>query len=130
MSYFLEKLVIFPEMILLKPRKFSNDSGAGKSSFFNSVESVFTGHVTGRANAGLVSTSLTTQYRQYFVRDGEAVDSQNRSIKFRFCDSMGLEGEAGLKPIDFSKIMDGHVENLAEVSFLLCESLSTFVLLF
>ena len=118
MSYFWEKSVIFQEMVLLKPRRYS--VGAGKSSFFNSVESVFTGHVTGRANAGLVSTSLTTQYRQYFVRDGEATDSQNRSIKFRFCDSMGLEGEAGLKPIDFSKIMDGHVENLAEVSYLLC----------
>ena len=116
MSYFWEKLVNFNEMVLFLRTR--NSLGAGKSSFFNSVESVFTGHVTGRANAGLVSTSLTTQYRQYFVRDGEATDSQNRRIKFRFCDSMGLEGEAGLKPIDFSKIMDGHVENLAEVCYL------------
>ena len=35
--------------------------GAGKSSFFNSVESVFEGHVTSRANAGMVEKSLTTQ---------------------------------------------------------------------
>ena len=34
---------------------------AGKSSFFNSVESVFAGHVTTRANAGMVERSLTTQ---------------------------------------------------------------------
>ena len=36
---------------------------AGKSSFINSVESVFTGHVTSRANSGTLETSLTTQVR-------------------------------------------------------------------
>ncbi|KAF6734323.1 Interferon-induced protein 44-like [Oryzias melastigma] len=35
--------------------------GAGKSSFFNSFNSVFRGHVTGQAMAGSTSTSLTTQ---------------------------------------------------------------------
>lgn len=35
--------------------------GAGKSSFFNSVNSVFRGHVTSQAIAGCSSTSLTTQ---------------------------------------------------------------------
>ena len=90
---------------------------------------MFTGHVTGRANAGLVSTSLTTQYRQYFVRDGEAKDSENRNIRFRFCDSMGLEGEAGLRPIDFSKIMDGHVPDGQEVRFLFAQSYFLFSIL-
>jgi len=92
------------------------DIGAGKSSFFNSVESVFDGFVTSRANAGLVEKSLTTQYRQYFVSNGNAKDSSNKNIKFRFCDSMGLEGgNVGLDAKSMAKIMDGHVENLAEL---------------
>ena len=46
--------------------------GAGKSSFFNSVESVFTGHVVSRAEAGLggvdgMGASLTTEVLQYFT---------------------------------------------------------------
>ena len=40
--------------------------GAGKSSFFNSVESIFKGHVTTRANAGSVNKSLTTQVSLQF----------------------------------------------------------------
>ncbi|KAK7879560.1 hypothetical protein WMY93_033732 [Mugilogobius chulae] len=35
--------------------------GAGKSSFFNSINSVFRGHVTCQAMAGSSATSLTTQ---------------------------------------------------------------------
>ena len=37
--------------------------GAGKSSFFNSVESVFKQRVSRRANAGTAVESLTTQVR-------------------------------------------------------------------
>uniref|UniRef100_A0A3B4ADR6 G domain-containing protein n=1 Tax=Periophthalmus magnuspinnatus TaxID=409849 RepID=A0A3B4ADR6_9GOBI len=36
--------------------------GAGKSSFFNSINSVFRGHVTSQAMAGCSATSLTTQH--------------------------------------------------------------------
>ena len=35
--------------------------GAGKSSFFNSVNSVFRGYVTSLANAGSMGKSVTTQ---------------------------------------------------------------------
>jgi len=35
--------------------------GAGKSSFFNSINSVFRGHVTSQAIAGCSCTSLTTK---------------------------------------------------------------------
>ena len=35
--------------------------GAGKSSFFNSINSVFRGHVTSQAITGSSTTSLTTQ---------------------------------------------------------------------
>ena len=45
------------------------------------------------------------------------MDAKNRKIKFKFCDSMGLEGEEGLTSSDMAKIMDGYVENMAEVCF-------------
>lgn len=35
--------------------------GAGKSSFFNSINSVFRGHVTSQAMSGSSGTSVTTQ---------------------------------------------------------------------
>lgn len=35
--------------------------GAGKSSFFNSINSIYRGHVTSQAIAGSSTTSLTTQ---------------------------------------------------------------------
>ena len=35
--------------------------GSGKSSFFNSINSVFRGNVTGQAITGIAGTSLSTQ---------------------------------------------------------------------
>ena len=53
------------------------------------------------------------QYRTYKVR---ARDNNNKPIKFKFCDSMGLEGgDAGLKAADVAKSMDGHINDQAEV---------------
>jgi len=87
---------------------------SGKSSFFNTVESVFEGFVTTRANAGMVEESLTTQYRTYKVT---ATDVNNKPIRFKFGDSMGLEGgNIGLSPADVGKIMDGHAFDGAELS--------------
>jgi len=88
---------------------------AGKSSFFNSVESVFKEHVRARANAGVGERSVTKQYRQYRVK---AKDRKNQTIKFNFCDSMGLEADdtKGLSPTDIGKIMDGHVKEKFELS--------------
>ena len=105
------------------------------------MESVYKGRVARRANAGTQQESLTTQvdkifyykycknisglkyflqYRQYIVSDGNALDANKRNIKFRFCDSMGLEGDSEkvgkqLTSSDMAKIMDGYVENMAEV---------------
>ena len=50
------------------------------------------------------------------MSNGNAKDSSKKNIRFRFCDSMGLEGgNSGLDASAMAKIMDGHVENLAEV---------------
>ncbi|XP_048020907.1 interferon-induced protein 44-like [Megalobrama amblycephala] len=81
--------------------------GAGKSSFFNSINSVFTGHVTNKAMSGSAGTSLTTQFRTYPVKDGR----EGKPLPFVLCDTMGLEEQsgAGLDIEDISSILQGHV---------------------
>ncbi|XP_039599005.1 interferon-induced protein 44-like [Polypterus senegalus] len=44
---------------------------AGKSSFFNSLNSVFRGHVMLQAASGYGDTSVSKQYRTYTVLDGK-----------------------------------------------------------
>ncbi|XP_055073512.2 interferon-induced protein 44-like isoform X1 [Misgurnus anguillicaudatus] len=81
--------------------------GAGKSSFFNSINSIFMGHVTNKAIAGSTSTSLTTQFRTYPVKDGR----EGKPLPFVLCDTMGLEEQtgAGLDIEDISSILRGHI---------------------
>merc|ERR1711892_678438 len=81
---------------------------AGKSSFYNTIESVFSDYVTTRADAGQVDASLTTQFRTYKVK---AMDHDNKPIRFKFCDTMGLSDTSGLTPENFGTIMDGHVHD-------------------
>ncbi|XP_054458332.1 interferon-induced protein 44-like [Anoplopoma fimbria] len=81
--------------------------GAGKSSFFNSINSVFKGHVTSQAIAGCSTTSLTTQFRAYSLKDGR----EGKPLPIIFCDTMGLEEStgAGLDIDDISSILKGHL---------------------
>uniref|UniRef100_A0A673K0M9 Interferon-induced protein 44-like n=1 Tax=Sinocyclocheilus rhinocerous TaxID=307959 RepID=A0A673K0M9_9TELE len=81
--------------------------GAGKSSFFNSINSIFAGHVTNKAMSGSAGTSLTTQFRTYPVKDGR----EGKPLPFVLCDTMGLEEQsgAGLDIEDISSILQGHV---------------------
>ncbi|XP_073700479.1 interferon-induced protein 44-like [Garra rufa] len=81
--------------------------GAGKSSFFNSINSIFMGHVTSKAMSGFAGTSLTTQFRTYPVKDG----CERKPLPFVLCDTMGLEEQsgAGLNIEDISSILQGHV---------------------
>ncbi|XP_060629774.1 uncharacterized protein [Anolis sagrei] len=82
--------------------------GAGKSSFFNSVKSVFWGHVTAQAIAGAISgTSVTMQYNSYKVKNKE----DGKALPIIFCDTMGLEERegAGLHIDDVSNIIKGHI---------------------
>ncbi|XP_043078988.1 interferon-induced protein 44-like [Puntigrus tetrazona] len=81
--------------------------GAGKSSFFNSINSIFTGHVTNKAMSGSAGTSLTVQFRTYPVNDGRG----GKPLPFVLCDTMGLEEQsgAGLDIEDISSILQGHV---------------------
>jgi len=79
---------------------------AGKSAFYNTVETVFSKNVTMRADMGTLEKSLTTKFRTYKVK---AKDAKNKPIRFRFCDTMGLSATSGLTPEDLGIIMDGHV---------------------
>ncbi|KAI3368611.1 hypothetical protein L3Q82_025615 [Scortum barcoo] len=81
--------------------------GAGKSSFFNSINSVFRGHVTSQAIAGCSTTSLTTQFRTYSVKAGR----EGKPLPIILCDTMGLEENtgAGLDVDDIISILKGHV---------------------
>eukprot|EP00092_Neocalanus_flemingeri_P016618 GFUD01017979.1.p1 GENE.GFUD01017979.1~~GFUD01017979.1.p1 ORF type:complete len:287 (-),score=66.81 GFUD01017979.1:202-1062(-) len=79
---------------------------AGKSSLFNTVDSSYSDHVTHRADAGSTEGSLTTRYQMHKVKE----------LKFKFCDSMGLEGgNTGLTVGDVGMIMDGHARHEAEL---------------
>ncbi|XP_043940806.1 interferon-induced protein 44-like [Protopterus annectens] len=81
--------------------------GAGKSSFFNSVNSVFRGHVTSRAMAGSAASSLTTKFKTYSIRAGR----EGKPLPIVLCDTMGLEETkgAGLCLDDINYILKGHV---------------------
>ncbi|KAJ8270126.1 hypothetical protein GJAV_G00110650 [Gymnothorax javanicus] len=81
--------------------------GVGKSSFFNSINSVFRGHVTSQAIAGSTVKSLTTQFRSYQIKAGR----EGKHLPFIMCDTMGLEegqGE-GVHLDDITSILRGHV---------------------
>ncbi|XP_013862748.1 interferon-induced protein 44 isoform X1 [Austrofundulus limnaeus] len=84
--------------------------GAGKSSFFNSINSVFRGHVTSHAISGSSTTSLTTQFRTYTLKDGR----ERKPLPIILCDTMGLEESkgAGLDIDDISSILTGHLPDL------------------
>ncbi|MCJ8731916.1 hypothetical protein PDJAM_G00204730 [Pangasius djambal] len=81
--------------------------GAGKSSFFNSVNSVFKGHVNCQANTGIAGTSLTTQFRVYSIK------ADGKFLPITLCDTMGLEEgvNAGLDIDDFTNILKGHIQD-------------------
>ncbi|XP_044056400.1 interferon-induced protein 44-like [Siniperca chuatsi] len=81
--------------------------GAGKSSFFNSINSVFRGHVTSQAIAGCSTTSLTTQFRTYSLKAGR----EGKPLPIILCDTMGLEEStgAGLDIDDIGSILKGHL---------------------
>ncbi|XP_073332905.1 interferon-induced protein 44-like [Pagrus major] len=81
--------------------------GAGKSSFFNSINSVFRGHVTSQAISGSSTSSLTTQFRSYSLKAGR----EGKPLPIILCDTMGLEENtgSGLNIDDISNILKGHL---------------------
>ncbi|XP_029110750.1 uncharacterized protein LOC108919030 isoform X2 [Scleropages formosus] len=82
--------------------------GAGKSSFSNSINSVFHGHITSQAVTGTTSeSSVTLKFRTYQIEAGQ----DGEPLPFILCDTMGLEkGPAqGLNIEDIPNILSGHI---------------------
>ncbi|XP_072562857.1 interferon-induced protein 44-like isoform X2 [Paramormyrops kingsleyae] len=80
---------------------------AGKSSFFNSINSIFRGNITSQAGAGEMTTSLTLKYRTYKVKAGRG----GQPLAFLLCDTMGLEqtDHGGVNPKDIMSILKGYI---------------------
>uniref|UniRef100_A0A8C9TBB7 G domain-containing protein n=1 Tax=Scleropages formosus TaxID=113540 RepID=A0A8C9TBB7_SCLFO len=83
--------------------------GVGKSSFFNSINSVFHGHITSQAVAGTTLESSVTLKVQGFFEKPKSQDGE--PLPFILCDTMGLEeGLAqGLNIEDIPNILNGKI---------------------
>ncbi|KAG2461691.1 IF44L protein, partial [Polypterus senegalus] len=81
--------------------------GAGKSSFFNSINSTFRGHVTSQAIAGSSVSSLTKKFRTYSIKSGR----EGKMLPIILCDTMGLEetNNSGMDLEDICSIVNGNI---------------------
>lgn len=83
--------------------------GAGKSSFFNSINSTFRGNMTCQAIAGTADKSVTNQFRTYTIKARKG----GQALPLVLCDTMGLEEmvDTGLDIDDLINIYKGHVKD-------------------
>ncbi|XP_034306965.2 interferon-induced protein 44 [Magallana gigas] len=79
--------------------------GAGKSSFFNSVDSIFRGRVMNKACSGNSERSITTMYRRYELKDS----STKKFLNFRLCDTCGFQEGFAFDAQEFSFIVCGNL---------------------
>ncbi|CAL8284346.1 unnamed protein product [Lota lota] len=88
--------------------------GAGKSSFFNSINSVFRGHMTSQAISGVCGKSVTTQFRSFSIKAGKG----GKWLPLILCDTMGLESQpdAGLDVEDLYNIYKGRIADRYQFS--------------
>lgn len=78
--------------------------GAGKSSFVNSVKSVFKGSITHQILVGCDEDGISDKYRTYSIK----VKDDSDPLPFILCDSLGLGENAGLHTDDVWHILKGH----------------------
>lgn len=88
--------------------------GAGKSSFVNSVKSVFKGSITHQALVGCDRNGISDKYRTYSIM------SKNDSgpLPFLLCDSLGLSENGGLHTDDICHILKGHTPDRYQFDFM------------
>ncbi|GAB1288239.1 Interferon-induced protein 44 [Apodemus speciosus] len=79
-------------------------TGAGKSSFVNSVKSVFRGSITHQALVGCDENGISDKYRTYSIMSKD----NSAPLPFVLCDSLGLGENAGLHTADVGHILKGH----------------------
>ncbi|XP_062393632.1 interferon-induced protein 44-like [Sardina pilchardus] len=83
--------------------------GAGKSSFINSIDSIFQGRMTTGAIAeATAGHSFTKMYKIHKIKDGQ----YGAYLSFVFGDVMGLErgNSEGVQTEDLKKILTGHIK--------------------
>ncbi|XP_062570005.1 interferon-induced protein 44-like [Saccostrea cucullata] len=81
--------------------------GAGKSSFLNTINSIFKGAISSRACTGSAENTLTKSFEKLRIRDPAA----KKHLKFRICDTRGIEKALSIKEEDLRFIMDGNLPN-------------------
>ncbi|XP_041960410.1 interferon-induced protein 44-like isoform X1 [Alosa sapidissima] len=83
--------------------------GAGKSSFINSIDSIFQGRMTNGTTAeGNAGHSCTKTYKTNKIKNGE----YGSYLRFVISDAMGQEtGDSnGVQTDDLIKILEGHIK--------------------
>ncbi|XP_071162520.1 interferon-induced protein 44-like [Mytilus edulis] len=79
--------------------------GAGKTSFFNTINSVFRGYITRQACSGNAEHSLTTVYRMYQIRNSVS----GKPLNIRLHDTRGLEADQGMDAHGMCYLLDGNL---------------------
>ncbi|XP_066548425.1 interferon-induced protein 44-like [Amia ocellicauda] len=82
---------------------------AGKSSFLNTVGSIFQERIVSRAIVGVGSTSVTKKFTPYRLRDKKT----GSHLPFALCDVMGMETRdgQGTHPEDIISAAKGHMKD-------------------
>ncbi|XP_052212383.1 interferon-induced protein 44-like [Dreissena polymorpha] len=81
--------------------------GTGKSSFYNTIDSVFKGRISRSAPCGLSTNCKTIAYTPYEVHV-----MSGASLNFRLCDTRGLEVTQGLDSVECNYLLDGNISDL------------------
>ncbi|XP_062391111.1 interferon-induced protein 44-like [Sardina pilchardus] len=84
--------------------------GAGKSSFINSIDSIFQGRITNMAAAeAATGHSFTRTFQTYHIKN----QKYGSFLPFDLCDIMGLEDgrSEGVDTEDLIKVLQGHIED-------------------
>ncbi|XP_028512929.1 interferon-induced protein 44-like [Exaiptasia diaphana] len=85
---------------------------SGKSSFYNTVNSIFRGYVTSQAITGNAGRSVTTMFRMYDV----ASSPLKEPFKWKICDTVGLLPDNGLSVSELLYLVDGNIPNRFQFS--------------
>lgn len=90
-------------------------TGTGKSSFFNSINSIFRGKITSKAVTGRFEHSVTTMYRQYELKD----IATKKVLNFRLCDTVGFQEQFAFDSQEFAFILCGNLPDCYQFNPLL-----------
>nr|XP_034306897.1 interferon-induced protein 44-like [Crassostrea gigas] len=82
-------------------------AGAGKSSFLNTINTIFKGEMSSRACTGCADISPAQKFRKFRVRD----PTTKKHLCFRICDTRGVEEGVFIKSEDLGFLIDGNLSD-------------------